>query len=403
MKKLLLLLATTLALSAAETLSDLTLEQALELALKNHPSLAEAHAQLDLAGARTQSAGKLPNPEAIARLESAPFSSPTARAEYVAGLSQTIPLGGRLSAARQAEQAAQLTRSRELDAAKFELTRKVHNAFATALFSSEVLTLQTNQAASLNELLRITQARADLGDLSPIDLARLESTAAQHQLELHEARRLHHAALDALATEMGDFRIRIASLTGSLEVVLQLDAIRAETFGLAHPAIQTAESDVKTHAARLKLARAERIPDLNLDLLYRRLESSRENAFDVGVRLPIPLFDRQKRSRQAEHELRASEARLASVRNHVGHEQHELEVDLRAALDAADLLKTRVLPPSEKALQAAEARYRAGDLSLSELLPIRRDHAALQLRYADALRTIMTARAGLRLTHPPIP
>jgi hypothetical protein len=58
----------TIGLCAAEPLKDLSLEKAIEIALKNHPSLAEAEAHIEIAKARAEAAGKLPNPDAVARM-----------------------------------------------------------------------------------------------------------------------------------------------------------------------------------------------------------------------------------------------------------------------------------------------------------------------------------------------
>jgi outer membrane protein, heavy metal efflux system len=386
-----------LAATAAEPVTNLTLERAIEIAIKNNPRLAEAEAELDAAKARAQTAGRLPNPEAIARMESAPFSSgTTSQAEYLAGVSQAIPLGGRLSAARKAEQAVAGVRAQELNLARFELTRTVRNAFATALFSSEVFNVQTNTANSLNELVRITAARVEAGDVAALDLARIQSEEAQHRLELKEAARLQHDALDELATAIGNFRVEIQSLSGSLPETLQLASIKSAVFGGDHPAIAITQSEVEAQQERLKQARAERVPDVNLDLVYRRIESSRTDAFDVGVRIPIPLFDRKKRVRQAEYDLRASEARLERVQNQIGHDQHRLELALRSALESAELLQNEILPKTDKLLAGAETRYKAGDIPLSELLIIRREASQARLRYAETLRVVMEAWSGLK-------
>src|SRR5688500_16896648 len=64
-------------------LANLTMEQAIEIALRVHPHLAEAGANLEAARARAAGAGRLPNPDAVARMESAPISSGTmSQAEY---------------------------------------------------------------------------------------------------------------------------------------------------------------------------------------------------------------------------------------------------------------------------------------------------------------------------------
>ena len=99
--------------------------------------------------------------------------------------------------------------------------------------------------------------------------------------------------------------------------------------------------------------------------------------------------------RQAESELRSAEARLESTRNEIGHELHARELALQRALETADLLKTEVLPKVSAILRGAEARYAAGDISLSELMVTRREATASQMKYMESLRSVMEAWAGL--------
>jgi cobalt-zinc-cadmium efflux system outer membrane protein len=380
---------------------NLTLEQAIRIALTNHPHLAEAHANIESARARASAAGKLPNPEAVVRMESAPLSSgTTSQAEYVAGVSQTIPLGRKLSAARQVEEAGLQLREKQLEASALNLTKSVRNAFATALYASEVLKAQTNLGANVRELLRITKARVEQGDTPALDLARLEAEEAEQRLQIKEAAYLHHEALDALATALGDFTTAIQSLAGNLEESLQLLEIRASAAMVdMHPGVAAMESAASAQRARVRLVKAERVPDVNLDLFYRRMQGTRENAFDVGIRVPIPLFGRTRsRVREAEGELRAAEARVESTRNEIGHDLHARELALERALETVAVLKVDVLPKVNAILRGAEARYKAGDISLSELMVIRREATLNQMKYFESLRGVMEAWAGLRGT-----
>jgi outer membrane protein, heavy metal efflux system len=390
--------------SAAEggrggAIRDLSIEQAIRIALTNHPHLAEAMANIEASKARVEVAGRLSNPEAVARMESAPISSATtSQAEYVAGISQTIPLGRRLSAARAAEQAGVEWRQKELEAAALNLAKSVRSAFATALFASETLKAQTNLGANLAELVRITRARMEQGDAPAVDLARLEAEEAEQRLEIKEADYLRHEAFDVLATTLGNFRIPIESLAGGLEEALQIAEVQTAISIDTHPGLAAIEGAVVAQHARVRLADAERIPDVNLDLFYRRLQGTRENAFDVGVRVPIPVFGKTRsRVREAESELRAAEARLASARNEIGHELHARELALERSLQAVALLKNDVLPKLDLTLRAMQARYAAGDVALSELILARRDASATRMRYLGALRDVMQAWAGLKL------
>jgi cobalt-zinc-cadmium efflux system outer membrane protein len=203
----------------------------------------------------------------------------------------------------------------------------------------------------------------------------------------------------ALAATMGDFRTVIESLDGRLEDILNLSELKAAAGILElHPAIAGMENAVAAQQARVRLATAERIPDLNLDLLYRRLQETREDAFDVGVSVAIPIFDSgRRRVQEAASELRAAEARLEKARNELGRELHSRELALSSAIRTASLLKEDVLPKIETSLRATRARYAAGDVALSELLLVRREASAAQIRYLTALRDVMESWAALKL------
>ena len=123
---------------ATNRLDALTLEHAVGLAERQHPDLAEANALIEAAEGRVRQAGAFPNPEAIARIEQAPFKGRTLdEAEYLAGVAQPVPLGSRLSKAKQAEQLERDRRAKELEVRRRELRKHVHSAFATALYQEK--------------------------------------------------------------------------------------------------------------------------------------------------------------------------------------------------------------------------------------------------------------------------
>jgi len=158
-----------------------------------------------------------------------------------------------------------------------------------------------------------------------------------------------------------------------------------------------ADADVRAKNARVDLVKAERIPDVKVDLLYRRLEASKENAFDMGFSIPLPLFDRnQGRLREARAEVAAAEARAHMTQNELISRMGQSYLQLTTALASSRTLKIEILPRAETVLKSAEARYAAGDISLAEILPVRRDWAAVQLSYLESLRDVMQAWAQVK-------
>ena len=407
---ILLLFLGSIWLSAAEPhsknpsapIENLTLHQALIIALQRHPELSEIVARIDASEARLQQAGAFPNPEAVGRIESAPLDRhTTSRAEYVAGISQPIPLGGRLSAAEKVEELASLQLSREREALALEVTRRVHNAFATALFASDLAQNQSNLLEDSEQLISLVQSRVDAGDVSSTELLRAQAEAARYQLDFRLATAARQKALLALQHAVG-LSLPVRSLEGDLEEALELPKLRQLAALGTSPRLAAAEATLETERARLDLARARRIPDLNLDLLYRRLQDSRENAFDAGVRIQIPLFDRNRgRIREATAEIRAAEARLDRTRLEFHRALDEQQIELKSRSETAELLRQEVVPRLTEATRVAQLAYEAGDTSLSELLLARRESTLARLQYLEALRDLYKSWATLHsLTGP---
>ncbi len=376
--------------SMPERIEGLTLERAIELAEQHSPDLAETRWLADAAKSRAASSGRLPNPEAVARIESAPIKGRTSdSAEYVGGVSQTVPLGGRLSAARDVARRESDAASARAELRTREVRGRAHAAFATALYFEAASNAVSNNFAAAQSTTRITKARVEAGDVLREDLARAEMDEFQARLEMNAADAARGLATSELSAALGR-RFQIMSLKGALGDALALPAIGSMTARLTNnPAVSVAESELAAQQARVQLAKGERIPDINFDLFYRRLQETRQDAFDAGVRFQIPLFSRPgARVRAAVAEASSAEARVASVRNATTQRFHEARAKLLAALDSAQMLEKEILPRADLVLRAAEARYEAGDEGLSDVLQKRRDRNATQSIYLQALRDI---------------
>ncbi|MCL4176712.1 MAG: TolC family protein [Verrucomicrobia bacterium] len=386
---------------AAESnrIETLSLEQALALAESHHPELTEARALVEAAGGRAQQAGAFPNPELIGRIEALPLDRHSGQEpDYLVGVSQALPLGGRLGKARQADRLDQARLHRAADLKWFELRKAVHSAFATALYQETAGKLQTTIATSLESVAGMARARVEQGDATPDELARAEMEVVRGRVELRRSQAFKEQAYVALAAAVGMPDLVVGSVTGSLETVLELATIESLAVDLGHsPAVAATQATIDEKRARIDLARAERIPDIKVEALYRRLESTEENAIDLGVAIPLPLFDRsQGRVRAAQAELAAAEARARATAGQTERRFRETQSQLAAALDQARALRTEILPRAETLKASMEKRYLAGDISLLEFMPASRDWAEVQLAYLETVREVLAAWTEVR-------
>jgi len=377
----------------------LTLADALAIAERSHPDLAEASALVRAAEGREQQARAFPNPEAIARMENAPFNGRTSgSADYLAGVGVTIPLGNRRQEAARVEGLDRQRLDLLAGGKRLELHRRVQGAFALALYQEQAHQLRSEIVSSAEQAVRVTRTRVEAGDAVPMDAARVEAEWAAAQAEWRRSDLMRRQALTALSATIGLPEGDVQAVQGSLDSTLEIPVLIDLTAELAtHPAMAAASADLSAREAGVSLSKVQRVPDLRAELLYHRIESTQRDAFDVGVSLPIPLFDRGRgRVREAEAQRDAAEARLRSTRNQLRSQLREAHALLTAALSDARTLETEVLPKMSLVRQSAEARYAAGDISLGEVLGVRRDDAGVRLRHLEALRDTMLAWAELR-------
>lgn len=377
----------------------LTLDQALALAERHHPDLAEADALARAAQGRELQAGAPLNPEAIARIENTPFNaSPSGQADYLAGVGITLPLGNRRREASQVETLDRRRLGHEQSARRLEVQRRVHAGFALALYQTEARAVREALAESAGQAVRLAQARVDAGDAIPADLSPLQAHLAEARQEQRRAEQLHRQALDTLALDLGVSPGDVRAVQGTVGAVFDLPALGELATALAsHPALAAADADVAARDAGIAWSKALRIPDLKAEVLYHRIDSQKRDAFDAGISLPLPLFDRGRgRLLEATAQRDAAEARRRSTRAQLQGQLREAHAALTSALGELRVLETEVLPRAETLRRTAEARLAAGDLALAEVLGVRQDHGTARLRHLEAARDAMLAWARLR-------
>lgn len=381
---------------AAAPIESLSLTRALAIVDAEHPDLEGFRLQVEAAGARAEAAGRLPIPGVILRAENVPLNRGRSldQGNYIAGLALYLPLQGRLAAARAVEERAGELVSRDLELRRHELLRAARDAFVTALVATRVAALQADAVESSSALVRLLERRVELGDLAPDEVAWAEVERVRSRLDASRAASLARRALARLTETLGSER-PVGSVDGDLVETLGLPALETLLARVAEaPAVLRADAEVDMRRAAVELAESQRIPDLLLDVAYRRLEQTDQHSLDAGVTLIFPFFAARDQARAALAELEASRARARSARLAAARQVEEAHERLALAVETARALG-EVLPRADEALATAEARLARGDISALELLPARRAVVGLRLEHVEALGESIRAWADL--------
>ena len=207
----LLCVITSLCGSAAAQTTRITLEQALQLALTNNPSIKAARTQIEQNKAQETTAGLRPNPLLSWDSQFVPFFNPglfstntlDTLQQFDIGAGYLIERGGkrlrRLDAARDqthvtAAQIADMERA---------LRFNVAQQFINVLLAESNLAFALQDLKSFEQTVRINEDRFQGGDISKGDFLKIKVQLLQFQTDVNSARLAKVQALTSLRQLLG--------------------------------------------------------------------------------------------------------------------------------------------------------------------------------------------------------
>ena len=152
---------------------------------------------------------------------------------------------------------------------------------------------------------------------------------------------------------------------------------------------------LKLRQAEIARERSLRVPDPSVMAGVRRFEGSNDQAFIVGVTIPLPFGNRnQGNIAAAEAQARAAQAQEAIVEADYRLEFERTLTLYRSAETSVETLSRASLPQAEEALRLVEIGYRNGRFPLIEVLAAAeaRDAIRENLIQAEETRGVLAAR-----------
>lgn len=383
----------TLAISRAPASAGLRMEEAVQMALQHNPHVQATRQRVAIAEGALQGAGifqHYPQLEVEGMAGRERQGESVATREWHVALSQEIPLGKQRHW-RLARAAAVVTQSHwEVQEAERQLRQETREAFYRLLFLEEKQRLVIQAIALAEQLLHFTQERYRAGD-SP----QLEVNLAS--VSLQQARR----RLGETATELTPQRIALNRLLGrsaTMPLVLEgtlevtapttLDASQARQQALQQrPEVQHSAAVQQEAQSETALIRAQRLPNLEVGLVFQRQEtgSAIENAFGGRLSMPLPLWDRQRGA------LLAAQARQRMAAWQQVAVQQQVEADVLAALARLEQLQMTlslfadtIVPQSRANLELLQQAYTAGSVGLINVITAQQSFLATLLAHLEA-------------------
>lgn len=396
--------------SLPQNKSNLSLVDALTLALAHNPGLAAFSYETRIQEANALQASFLPNPELQAEIENFAGSGSLNgfnESELTLSIGQLIELGGKRQKRTQVAVLNANLAAWDYEAAKLNIFVDVVTMFSEVLVVQQRIGLQNELVNVAEEFLQSIQQRVDAGRVSPAEAARAKVELSTTNIELERLQKELQSARKRLAATWGSKKPQFDRVVGNLDSVLSPPSLeRLYSLLSQNPDMARWAAEMQRRDAELALEKAQRIPDPVISGGYRRLNESGDNAFVVGLSLPLMFFDRNSgniqaaeyRKRQAEQQKRAVEialnTRLAEIYN-----------GLSAAYNEVITLKTTVIPEAQNAFNMINEGYQRGRFGFLDVLDAQRTLFQVRSQYLTALKNYHQKAAqlerliGQRLDH----
>jgi outer membrane protein, heavy metal efflux system len=392
-------------LKEASARPPIALAEFLDSAARTNPTLNEAQANVRRSEAQAHQAGLYPNPTAGyqgEQIRGGEFGG----GEQGGFVQQSIVLGGKLGLRRNIYEQQSRSGSIGVEEQTDRVRNDVSQAFYAALTAQAAVIVRQRLLGVAEDAVQTVHQLSNVGEADAPDVLQAEVEAEQAKVDFVGAQRQFMQEFRLLAVLAGEPDLPLSPLRGTLEAVPQLDAERqVENIVSSSPGVKRAEQEVAVAEAKLRDAKREAVPDLELraGAQYNgELVAAEPEAKAAGVQsfatagVSIPLWNRNQGNVEAANaELERARQDVARTRLELRGAAEPLAQSYLAAQFTAEQYRTELIPRAQRAYQLYLANYQAMAQAYPQVLVSQRTLFQLQIGYLAALHDLWATATAL--------
>jgi len=395
-------------LAFAQGPARITLEDAIQLALRHNHTLQAARTTIQQSQAAEITANLRPNPTFFVDWEYLPlFSRPQGETvpEYLQastegdiGLSYLIERGHkrarRLQAARDA---TAVTRSQVADNER-SIAFQVGSLFVNAQLAQSTLDLAQRDLKGFQQTADISEVRFKDGGMSENDYLKIKLQLVQFESDVQQAMLNKAQALSDLRQQLGYESVPAEyDVVGEFEyrpLLVNLEELQGKALQ-NRPDLRAAVLGIAAANSQYALAKANGKQDFTLSGNYSHANGISGATWSFSI--PLAIFDRnQGNIAQTRIAIRQAEQQQKGAQGQALTDVKDAFEALQESARIAQLYKSGYLEVAQKSRDISEYAYRRGALALLDLLDAERSYRATQLAYRQAVAAYLTALEQLR-------
>ncbi|MBX3043140.1 MAG: TolC family protein [Candidatus Kapabacteria bacterium] len=372
-------------------IKGLTLQNALDIGLKNHPEIQAAHANISGSKGRYLSGISLPQPEIAYDNQ---FISPTNGLgnERTISVSQSFEFPSIYFLKGSKYSKAEEITYFQLKLIERNLTTKIKTAYYKVLAKQNQLKTAEENLLITEDFLKKSEIRQNVGEGTNLErlTAKVQFSEAQNNLEISKNELKTAFAELNYTLGFGNQTIdSVYSLQDSLHFVdYSLNTSQFnKIFEINNPQIKIAEINYDISNVEKSLAVSSYLPKINLAYLSQTLDNkSGFHGFNVGVSVPLWfMFEQNGKIQEASANQSISENILQLTKNDISINLKNSITDYENNLRQVKLYLEDILPQSEEIFRTASKSYEVGELTYLEYLKAKQTLNISKNNYNNAI------------------
>lgn len=369
-----------------------SMSEAVEIALKNNPSLHAQRLRQEQAQALRGTATELPR----LALTSEYGQTSSLENDLVFGAEQSIPFPTLFSARKR--QLSSQARLAEIDT-KLKartLTEEVCLTYQTILYLEARLRLAERLNSLYKDLSERSQLRRKVGEDSGLSYQHSEAKRLSQSIAVDDLKMQHHNKVSRLALLLGVDSLSLVG-TDSLRLLPAISVLSGNDS--EHPRESQAREQIALTRAEQSVQKAELLPELSLgytnqsiigNYMVRGVEqwfdrSKRFHSISLGLSIPLSFTASKAKSKALKHQLRSNEADLKNTLAELREERNNLRREYAHYLSIYQRYTEEGMPRALSMLRSADQAYREGEMSYLELSAAIEIYIDTEQAYIEAL------------------
>jgi len=376
-----------------KTFTGLTLNEAIEIGLKNNPEIKSAREKISAAKGRFWSGISLPSPEIGLSYEYVPVNTGLRNfGERTFALSQSFefPSNYFLRGSRLSKEEEILFY--ELKQGEIAIASQIKIAYYNVHAKKELLEIAEENLKIAEDFSRKADIRHNVGEGTNLErlTAKVQFTEAVNNLQ--SAKNELKTAFAKLNYSIGNGKEKdeIFTLADSLSFTPILKFTLEELYNLSlsvNQQIKISELKVSTSLIEKTLAWSSLLPKFNLAYYKQTLDG--DNGFygaSFGISVPLWfLFEQRGQIQEAAANVNIAGSELQLIKNEIYMRLKTIYNDYESNLRQVELYISDILPQAEEVYRSASASYNAGEITYLEFLQARQTLISASSNYTNAL------------------